>query len=359
MFPYILLLNWIALLTHLTISGIYIWKIIEVNLAVDVYQIYPAAYNATNNGSYLGPAVESYLVGSFHVYIASLIFELVCCIAHAYMLFYMAYSRCCCSNACRESCDLSSLFIVIRAEHSIYYENIAQNFNRYRWVEYSISSTPMLLINMVIWANNIVILLLNGAVCNVLMIALGDFLQGFIRAYDQAQTRLADLDERYRILQGEESEIPDKVFSSSSRSSGMRSNSDSSCEEAAEILQSCNKWIIEDIDETRKDLDFQYCNIIKTMAFSWIVGILPWVNLFVVIPYLTEAPIIAKVMFGGIVAQFFCFGVLEVYHVYKLFTEKGLTEETQLWVEFMYIFLSLTAKVFLGTLALFLPVPNP
>ena len=209
---------------------------------------------------------------------------------------------------------------------------------------------------MVIWANNIVILLLTGAVCNVLMISLGDFLQGFIRGYDRLQARLSDLDERYRILHSEESVIPVKVFSS--RSSGQRSNSDSSCEEATEIIESCKEWIIEDIDETRAELDFHYWNIIKTMTFSWIVGILPWVNLFVVIPYLTEAPIIAKVMFGGIVVQFFCFGVLEVYHVYKLFTEKRLTEETQLWVEFMYIFLSLTAKTFLGTLALFLPVPD-
>lgn len=360
MFPYIMLMNWVSLIAHSTISGIYIWKIIEVNLSLDIYHVYPSVYNATLNTSYYGLQPASYKVGPFYLYIASLVFELVCVFAHLYMIFYLGYSTCCCTRACRENCELSSIFQVPYYEDSKYYDQITRNYNRYRWVEYSVSATTMLLLVLSLWGNNIVVLLVYGAICNVLMIGTGDYLQLFIREYSRAcknQTKCEALESEFKNEQ-------------------YLSNTQANNEEAAGLRERLVNSVLHSAYQRIADLEtdlldvtgkfakytdrqvktYYYC-ILVTSVISWTVGIIPWINMFIVIPTLVGAPLVAKIMFAGLVFHFFSFGLIEMYHVYRVIKDKGLRDDVQLWTEFLYVTFSLSSKVTLGITCLFLPVP--
>jgi len=320
-FSRVVLLNWVALIAHATICGLYIWKFATDNIAIPIYITYPSPYNSTlNYTSYFGTPPKSDRIGEFYPFIASFLFELVCVIAHCYILFYLAYNNC--STCCRSFSN---------PPNSKYLTYIKRNFNRYRWIEYSISATIMLLIIAVIYGYCSVILLLIFAFCNVTMIYLGDCLQVALREYV-----LCTMDAQFNI----KNRLKNETFKDLNL--------------AMEIETQV------DIFETKLVTltSFAKGNCIKYIISSWVIGMVPWLCMLVTLPYMVSAPAIAHVMFSGVFFHFFSFGLLEMYHVKTVFKTNSFADKDQLWFEAGYILLSLTSKTFLGITCLFLPKNN-
>lgn len=317
-FYQIILLNWAALVVHSIICGIYIWKFATENIGIPIYITYASPYNATlNYTSYFGTPPKSDQIGEFYPFIASFLFELVCVSAHLLILTRLAYSN---SWSCCRSCS--------NPTNSKYIMYIRNNYNRYRWIEYGISATIMVLIIAVIYGYCSVVFLLNFALCNVLMIYLGDCLQVALREY--VTCILKEKPSVKKLLQDvtfKDMKIPEQIETNFSI-----------LETKLATLQAFAKG-----------------NCWKYIFSSWIVGMVPWISMLVTLPYLVSAPAIAHVMFGGVFFHFFSFGLLETYHVYRVFKTGAFLESDQLWFEAGYITLSLTSKTFLGITCLFLP----
>ena len=370
MYPYILSCNCIAIVVHAVILGLFIWKLIEKELLVEIFHVIPSSYNASANMSILGLQPTSASVGYFSIYIAGIVYASISIVAHIYRL-YLAYAhmwsnqqgrlQCCCANyGPEEVCQMKN------EARSWYFIQIVYNFTRHRWVEFGPSSTTMLLMLLVAFTRNIVLDLVSFGICNMLMIALGDLSQKMLRQYvatEQIKDRLKSIgngkvDEHYKYeLQGNVDEATSFVEYDHVSQKYMLLSKQSDTSEL-----SSNPNLIDYQDEIVESYTYlQYmasetkANIIYVVTCSWIVGMIPWISLIVTIPSITSAPAVVFVIFAGLMVHFFMFGFLEMLHLYWVFSAKGFDVETQLLVELIYTILSVTSKSYLGIACLFLP----
>lgn len=215
---------------------------------------------------------------------------------------------------------------------------IAKNYNGYRWVSFGLSSTMMIILLTTILGTNSLQSLLAHAICNFVMIVHGWIINKALRNYVEAASVYKKDDEEFMPK-------PEPLGDPTKWMDGTRL-----------ITRESTTSTKEEPNPVEEDLKYRREQIWTSFIIASIIGFVPWLCIFVGFGFLPGIPPILISILVFLFVQFSIFGLIEYWHIQRVFKHGKFNLPDQIRNENLYAMLSLTSKVSLGIQCLLIPV---